>query len=327
MTNQTILLTGASRGIGVFIARELAKKQATVVCVSRSQPGLDKICAEINTLGGKGIGISFDIGNVEKLSNLVGEIEKLVGSIDVLINNAGIEIYRAFQDYSLAEIQSVLSINLLAAMELTRLLLPSMLRQDNGRIVNIASLAGKKGHPFDSAYSASKASLLMWSDALRQELAGTGVGISTICPGYISGQGLLADTGIPAPRFGGSSTPEDVAKAVVKAIAQNQGEVIVNGDPITTNLTKLLFAIEQFFPSFGDSVNQWLGVTKLNQMRIIAPLTPQSWGETKRNRISKSLNSGGDRKTEAQSPPSLRRTGGRNNSPYGSPSDLGGRSS
>lgn len=263
----------------------IGKKQATVICVSRSRSGLDKICAEINALGGKGIGIPFDIGNVENLSILVQEIEQIAGSIDVLINNAGIEIYRAFQDYSLAEIQSVLSINLLAAIELTRLLLPSMLRQGNGCIVNIASLAGKKGHPFDSAYSASKAGLLMWSDALRQELAGTGVGVSTICPGYVSGQGLLADTGIPAPRFGGSSTPEDVAKAVVKAIARSKGEVIVNGDPITTNLTKFLFAIEQLFPPVGDLFNQWLGVTKLNQMRIkmvllelLAPSVPPMLG-------------------------------------------------
>lgn len=268
IAGKTVLLTGASRGIGVVIARKLAEKQATVIGVSRSQEGLDRVCAEVNAMGGKAISVAFDISNLEELPILLRQIEQFSGSVDILINNAGIEIYRAFQDYSLKDIQSVLSINLLAAMELTRLVLPSMLRQGSGHIVNIASLASKKGHPYDSVYSASKAGLLMWGDALRQELAGTGVEISAICPGYISQQGMLADTGVPAPSLAGTSVPDDVAIALVKAIERNQAEVIVNGDLITKNFTKLLFAIEQFFPTFGDAVNRWIGVTRLNQMRI-----------------------------------------------------------
>ncbi|MBW4563649.1 MAG: SDR family NAD(P)-dependent oxidoreductase [Mojavia pulchra JT2-VF2] len=268
IAGKTVLLTGASRGIGAFIARELAKNQATVIGVSRSQERLDQVCAEVNAMGGKGIGIPFDISNVEKLPVLLQQIEQLTGSVDILINNAGIEIYRAFQDYSLADIQSVLSINLVAAMELTRLVLPNMLHQGSGHIVNIASLAAKKGHPYDSIYSASKAGLLMWTDAVRQELTGTGVGISTICPGYISDHGLLADTGVAAPSLAGTSKSEDVAKAVVRAIGKNQAEVIINQNFVTETLTKLLFAVEQFFPRFGDSVNRWIGVTKLNQLRI-----------------------------------------------------------
>jgi short-subunit dehydrogenase len=268
IAGKTVVLTGASRGIGVFIARALAEKQATIIGVSRSQEGLDKVCAEVDAMGGKAMGICFDISNVEELPILQRKINRLVGSVDILVNNAGIEIYRAFQDYALADLQSVLSVNLLAAMELTRLVLPSMLNQGSGHIVNMASLSGKKGHPYDSVYSASKAGLLMWSDAIRQELASTGVEISSICPGYVSQQGMLADTGVPVPSFGGVSTPADVAKAVVRAIEQNKAEVIVNGNLITKNLTKMLFAVEEFFPQFGDVVNQWIGVTKLNQMRI-----------------------------------------------------------
>ncbi len=273
MTNikgKTVILTGASRGIGTFIARELAQKQATIICVSRSQASLDKICAEINDLGGKGIGITFDISKVERIPELMDEIKRLTGSfhVDILINNAGIEIYRAFQNYSLKEIQSVLSVNLLAAIEITRLVLPSMLKQGSGHIVNIASLAGKTGHPYDSIYSASKAGLIMWADALRQELAYTNVEVSSICPGYVSEQGLLADTGIPSPSMAGISTPEKVAIAVCRAIEQNQAEAIVNGSFLIKNITKLKFAIQQFFPLFGDFVNRSLGVNKLNQMRI-----------------------------------------------------------
>ncbi len=273
MTNiadKTVILTGASRGIGAFIARELAKKQATVICVSRSQGDLDKICAEINDLGGKSIGIACDISKIERIPKLMWKIKQLTGScdVDILINNAGIEIYRAFQNYSLADIQLVMSVNLMAAIELTRLILPNMLIRGNGHIVNIASLAAKKGHPYDSIYSASKAGLLMWADALRQELANTHVEVSNICPGYVSGQGLLVDTGIPAPSMAGISTPEHVAIAVCQAIEKNGAEVIVNGNVIMENLTKLLLATEQFFPRLGDMVNRHLGVNKLNQMRI-----------------------------------------------------------
>ncbi len=268
IAGKTVLLTGASGGIGGFIACALAREQATVVGISRSQEGLDKICAEVEAAGGKGISILFDIRKVEQLSVLVQQINQLAGPIDILINNAAIEKYRSFQDYSLEDIQAILATNLVAGMELTRLLLPTMLCQGSGHIVNIGSLAAKKGHPYDSIYSASKAGLLMWSDSVRQELAGTGVEISVISPGYVSQQGMLADTCVPAPILSGTSTPTDVAKAVIKAIKQNKAEVIVNKDQITEAFTTLLLALWQFFPRFGDTVCRWLGVVKLNKMRV-----------------------------------------------------------
>ncbi|MEM9905990.1 MAG: SDR family NAD(P)-dependent oxidoreductase, partial [Cyanobacteria bacterium P01_D01_bin.44] len=90
LAGKTVLLTGASRGIGADIARALAKKQATVVGVARSQATLESVCAEINVLGGQGIALPFDISNLEQLPTLVQQIEHQVGSIDILINNAGL---------------------------------------------------------------------------------------------------------------------------------------------------------------------------------------------------------------------------------------------
>lgn len=267
LADKTVLLTGASRGLGVYIARALATEQVTIVGVSRSNAGLDKTCNEVTALGGKFIGLTFDLKNVEELPVLVQQIHKVVGPVDILINNSGIELYRAFADYSLEDLQSVLVTNLLSAIELTRLLLPSMLERDSGHIVNIASLAGKKGVPYNSIYSATKAGLIIWTDALRQELAGTGMNISVICPGYISETGMTVDSRIPAPRFAGISTPSAVAKAVISAIKQNKAEVIVNESLITENLTKLMFAFGQLYPQFLDAVYQWLDVVTLNQIR------------------------------------------------------------
>jgi len=264
---KTIILTGASRGMGAFIARELAKKQAKVICVSRSQEGLEKICAEIDDLGGKGIGIVFDISKVEIMPELMYEIKQLTGSfhVDILINNAGIEIYRAFHNYSFKEIQLVLSVNLIAAIELTRLVLPGMLNQGSGHIVNIASLVSKRGHPYDSIYSASKAGLLMWADALRQELAHTNVEVSNICPKDFSQQGLFSDTD-SAPVMRDISAAENVAIAVYKVIENNGTQMIVNRNFFTRNIAKLKFAMEQFFPRLGDDVNQNLDTNESNQI-------------------------------------------------------------
>ncbi|MFN6498158.1 MAG: SDR family NAD(P)-dependent oxidoreductase [Nostoc sp. DedQUE01] len=273
MTNlatKTVLITGASRGLGVYIAHALAREQATVVCVSRFKSGLDTTCAQIKALGGKAISIPFDIKNVTELSTLKQQINKVVGPVDIIINNAGIEIYRDFVDYSLDDLQSILTINLLAAAELTRLFLPSMLERRSGHIVNIASLAGKKGVPYNSIYSASKAGLIMWTDAMRQELAATNTNISVICPGYISETGMTVNSRIPAPWLAGTSTPIDVANAVIKAIKQNKAEIIVNQSMLTANMAKLMFAIGQFCPEFVDRVYHCLDIVKLNRKRTNA---------------------------------------------------------
>jgi short-subunit dehydrogenase len=268
IAGKTILLTGASRGIGAFIARSLAKEQVTIVGISRSKEGLNKIGAEITDLGSEWIAINFDITQIEKLPIIVEQVNQRVGAVDILINNAGIEIYRAFQDYSTTEIQSILTTNLIAVMELSRLILPAMLSKGSGHIVNIASLAGKKSPAYNSIYAASKAGLIGWNDALRQELAGTGVEISVICPGYVSQEGMSADTGVPAPRLSGTSPPVKVVDAVVRAIVHNQAEVVVNQDLMTETFTKFLLAIGCFFPRFGDAMFQSIGVTAANQKRI-----------------------------------------------------------
>ncbi|MBW4633326.1 MAG: SDR family NAD(P)-dependent oxidoreductase [Iphinoe sp. HA4291-MV1] len=259
ITGKTVVLTGASGGIGVFIARALAREQATVVGVSRSKESLEQICAEIEIAGGRSISVPFDISNLEELSVLVQQIHELAGPIDILINNAAIEKYRPFQNYTLKDIQSILTTNLLAPMELSRVILPSMVDRNSGHIVNIASGSGKKGAPYNSIYSASKAGMIMWTDAIRQELANTNVGVSVVCPGYTSA-GMFLKFGLPAPNLARVSRPLDVAIAVIQAIKKNQGEVILDGV-----LTRLLFSNIQLFPNFGDAIYRWIGLTNLNR--------------------------------------------------------------
>lgn len=261
IVGKTVVLTGASGGIGLYIARTLAKEKATVVSVSRSIQGLERVDTDVKASGGTSIIIPFDLTNLQDLPELVNQINQLAGSVDILINNAAVEKCQAFKTSSLIDIQSMLLTNLLAPIELTRLLLPNMLRQGSGHIVNIASLAGKKGTPYNSIYSASKAGLITWSDALRQELAGTKIGISTVCPGYVSA-GMFSRSGVPAPKLAGTSTPTEVATAIIKAIQHNKAEIIVN-----SSFSRILYALEQLSPEFADAIYRWIGVAKLNQKR------------------------------------------------------------
>jgi len=107
----------------------------------------------------------------------------------------------------------------------------------------------------------------MWTDSLRQELVGTGIKFSAICPGYISETGMTVDSGLPTPMLAGRSTPEEVAKAVIKAIQKNRAEVIINENAIAEFMTKLIFAIGQIAPQFVDTIYRWIAITKLNQRR------------------------------------------------------------
>lgn len=259
ITGKTAVLTGASGGIGKFIARALAKEGATVVGISRSPSGLAEICAEVETIGGQGIPIPGDLSKLSELPSLVEQIEQQAGSVDILINNAAIEKFLPFQEYSLEDLQGILNTNLQAPMELARLLLPGMLKRDCGHIVNIASGSGKKGAPYNSVYSASKAGLIMWADALGQELAETNIGVSTICPGYTNA-GMYHALEINAPNATDVAEPTVVADAVVQAIAQNSKEIIIDG------LTAKVFtALTQIFPQFGDKILRQVGALELNR--------------------------------------------------------------
>jgi short-subunit dehydrogenase len=262
---KNVLLTGASRGIGAVIARTLAEQGARVVGVARSAEGLNQIEQELRKAGLHFKPLPFDLQEVEQLKDLVDQVHSIIGNVEVLVNNAGVEYYQYYHLNSPECLQRILTVNLAAPMELTRLLLPEMLDK-GGCIVNIASLAGKKGVAYNSIYSASKAGLIRWSDGLRQELAGTEVTVSVICPGYIADVGMFASAGVEPPAKLGTSSPQKVADAVVKAIEEHPPEIIVNKGPI-----KPLLALAELIPSLGDRVVKWFGVPDMSRKRIEPP--------------------------------------------------------
>ncbi|MFQ6612696.1 MAG: SDR family NAD(P)-dependent oxidoreductase [Fidelibacterota bacterium] len=257
------VVTGASRGIGVYIIKALAEKGVSIAGVARSETGLINAQSIAVDAGGSFYSFPFDLTRTEKLPELIKSILSTVGKIDFLINNAGVEQYQYYHQVPPEDLQSIVRTNLLAPMELTRVVLGSMLDQGSGHVVNIASLAGKKGVAYNSIYSATKGGLIQWTDGLRQELVDTPVNISVICPGYIAEAGMFYDSGGKPPALLGMSKPEAVAKAVMKALQNNSSEIIVNKGPI-----RPLLALGQLSPKLGDWVVKKFGVPAMSRKRI-----------------------------------------------------------
>lgn len=257
------LVTGASRGIGPFIARTMAARGCTVVGVARSRKGLDQTVDQVRAAGGKAVAVEGDLLDLPKLPAVLDAVTQAAGRpIDILVNNAGVEYYRNYTDYTAQQLSSVLTLNLHVPLELSRLVLPGMLERGQGHIVSIASLAGKKGVLFNGPYSATKAGVILWTDALRQELSDAPVGVSAVIPGYIRDAGMFHGDGVEPPKMLGTSSPQDVADAVVQAVLEDRHEIIVNPGPM-----RPMLALGQLSPSLANRIVEWMGVNRLNKAR------------------------------------------------------------
>jgi len=241
LNGKTAVLTGGSRGLGPHIARFLAKEGVHLGLTARSEQGLTSTAEELSRYN-RNINIyPADITDPKSREKILKEIKKDFGRIDLIINNAGMEWISSYTALSTAYIEKMIQTNLIAPMLFTRLVLPDLLKQGSGHIVTISSLGGKRGNPYGCTYSATKAGLIEWSRGLRLELSGTGVGVSVICPGFVSDSGMFAVYDKKPPWISNATTPEKVAKAVIKAIKKDIDEIVVNPGP--TWLVPLLDAV------------------------------------------------------------------------------------
>jgi len=229
------IVTGASRGIGVYIARALATEGVNLSLAARSEDELEQVRTEMEALGVTAIATVCDVVKPEDRARLIERTESELGPIDILINNAGIERVRRFEDADEADFIDTLAINLEAPILLTRAVVPGMLARKRGHVVNIASGAGKVGLPYGTSYCASKHGLVGFTNALRAEYQSSPVGFSVVCPGFVTDAGMYdrwATNGIKAPRIAGTSKPEKVASVTVSCITRDRAEVIVNTPPV-----------------------------------------------------------------------------------------------
>src|SRR3989344_2552386 len=210
LKNHVAIVTGSTMGIGLATAKELAKEGCNIVVNSRTKKKIEKASNEIQKLGAESIGIEADVSNSIEVRNLVKETMKKFGRIDILINNAGVIVYKDFKDTTKKEDDYVVDINLKGTLHCTKEVLPIMIKQKYGRIINISSGAGKTGIPGMSVYSATKFAIVGFTESIADELKKHNIKVYTICPGGV-------DTRMYTSTFGEkpSLKPSHIAKKVL----------------------------------------------------------------------------------------------------------------
>jgi len=248
---KTALLTGASGALGVVIANKLADAGVSLILVARRMKPLEELADAIAARGGTAFAIAADVGNAAALPSLVTEAHEKLGSLELLVNNAGLEDFQHFHVQDPASIVTTLDVNLKASILLMRYAVERMRAQEQGGfVVNIASTAGLMGTPYGLVYSATKAGLIAATSSLRMEYLGRNISGCAICPGFVMGGGMHEDhrkLAGEAPSAIGNCSLDDVANAVVRGIQNDVPEIIVNSLPVRPFLT-----LERAFPRLGQ---------------------------------------------------------------------------
>jgi short-subunit dehydrogenase len=258
LTGANALVTGAAGGLGRYICRALAAQGANVAVSDLAGDSLGARAREVAGFGTRVEAVPADLGKQRERRGLIVAAEEALGPLDVLVNNAGLEFVGPYADAPLAQIDLITKVNLLAPMELSRLALPGMLERGRGHIVNIASLAGKAPLAYFHTYNATKFGIVGFSHALRHELADEPVSVSAICPGFIEREGMYGRVEQHVRRTGGnplgSSPPEKVGEAVVRAVRDDTAEILVAARPV-----RPLIALAAVAPKAAIWINEKLG--------------------------------------------------------------------
>ncbi|MEM9540046.1 MAG: oxidoreductase [Cyanobacteria bacterium P01_E01_bin.42] len=267
VSKQTVLITGASSGIGKETAKTLIGKGYTVYAAARR---VEKM-ADLKQLGG--IPLKMDISKDEDIRAAVEQIEREKGGVDILINNAGFATYGSVEDTPLDDARYQFEVNLFGLARLTQLVLPYMRDRKAGKIVNVSSVGGKVYVPLGSWYIATKHALEGWSDCLRFEVKPFGIDVIIIEPGAIatefgdvfvepmlkrSGQGAYRPIANALAKFSeemqadpnGSSSPSVIAKTIVKAIQARKPDTRY----VAGKLARQMLVVR----NFGDRIYDWV---------------------------------------------------------------------
>ena len=251
-TGKAVLVTGASRGIGRAIALEFARQGADLVLAARSVDGLERVAEEARGYGVQALPVPTDVTDPAAIRALVAAMLGRFGRIDVLVNNAGIALVGGVEGKSFPEdVRRTLAASVFGMIELTRAALPTMRAQGSGAVVNMSSVMGRKAFARFGSYAIAMHAVSAFSDALRQELAGSGVRVSILHPALTATDLLReADEALMPPPFRRMTpiTPEAVARAAVAAVRRGTPRVVVPAVP------GLLLLGEALSPRLGDAI-------------------------------------------------------------------------
>jgi len=250
---QVAIVTGASAGIGRTVALRLTADGYSVVLAARSKDKLADLQKQIEDSGGVALAVSCDVSEPNDLMELAAQTINHFGRIDVLVNNAGVECFEHFEQITFERIMETIEVNFTGAILLSRLVIPSMLEQNSGCIINMASTAGKHCPAFGAVYGATKTALIGFTEGLRGEYLDRGISSTAICPGFTKNGGMydrmVTSVGRGTSAAVGSTSVDAVADAVMRAIRSGPPEIIVNWPPM-----RPVFLLKMLFPRLGEKL-------------------------------------------------------------------------
>ena len=220
LADSTALVTGATGGIGDAIARALGARGVRLLVSGRREAELARVAQDVG-----GTAIVSDLSVAADVDRLAAAA--LEASADVLVANAALPATGVLTELTQAQVDRMLDVNLRAPIELARVLAPAMLARGRGHLVFVSSISGKVASPASSMYNATKFGLRGFAFALREDLRGSGVGVSVVAPGFIRDAGMFAKTEVKLPPGVGTRTPQDVAAAVLRALETDRAELDV----------------------------------------------------------------------------------------------------
>jgi len=226
LSNRVALVTGASSGIGEAIAKKLAESGASLVIAARRIEKLEKIRNDLLREGNIVAAMQADVTKLDDMKKLVEETSEMFGNIDILVNSAGVMYYTMMKNFQVDQWEKQVDVNCKGTMNAVAAVLPGMLQQENGHIINISSDAGRKVFPGLTVYSATKAFVESFSQGLRLETANSGIKVTTIQPGDVKTALFELTTDKEAESLYAQPNkeivlqPEDIANAVLYAVTQ-----------------------------------------------------------------------------------------------------------
>ena len=254
LPDQIFLLTGASEGIGRATARLLAERGASGVLAARSADALDALVVELESFPGTRWAVPCDLSDPVQRERLVSEALHRFGRVDVLINNAGVGLDASVEESTLEEARYLFEVNFFAPLHLSLLLLPQMRQQQSGQIVQVSSIVGRRATPHLGLYAATKYALNGLSDALRSELQGSPIQVTSIYPGvtatrFVPNQLRTARTNARA-RI--AVPPARVAAVILDSIERRSRARYVTG------ADRVLVALATLLPALAEWALAWL---------------------------------------------------------------------
>jgi short-subunit dehydrogenase len=251
MADTRILITGASQGIGRALAEVAARRGAGVLAAARSEQMLQELVDSVRKQGGIIEPVHADVTCAEHRQRMVDAARRHFGGLDVLVNNAGIGATGHFIEASPERLRQIMEVNFFGMTETTRALLPLLREGRNPAIVNISSIAGKRGIPARSEYSASKFAVQGFSEALRAELDKDGIDVLIVSPGLTQtnfSRNMLEQKARLQMDHMRGMTSEQVAEAALRAIEKGKS------DTTLTFQGKLMVLVARFLPGLADRI-------------------------------------------------------------------------